>query len=153
MLFGLCIGVIIIDLKIKLTPEKSITFDRPYTIFVENGESNLLRNTRHEISSRTFLQTDLYKLPYQLDHPLDSKWTSQQAQIVEPPCRCFGEWLRKICRNNLTDTYVDYTLFDLIKLIDSVAEYNQSESRYLINGGANDGITQDPLYPLFTKFG
>jgi hypothetical protein len=35
----------------------------------------------------------------------------------------------------------------------STEEYIQPSARYIINGGARDGLDQDPLYPLFTKLG
>jgi hypothetical protein len=53
----------------------------------------------------------------------------------------------------VSDNYTEYTLLDLLNLINSTEEYIQPETRYLINGGASDGISQDPLYPLFTQFG
>jgi hypothetical protein len=109
--------------------------------------------TQNDNSSPIFLQIDSYKLPYQLDYPLNFKQTPQYARLPQPPCRSFGEWLKNACQNHLNDTYIEYTLLDLLNLFNSVEEYTSSESRYIINGGAHDGISLDPLHSLFTKFG
>jgi hypothetical protein len=115
--------------------------------------SQLSRTIQSKTLSPTFLQTHLYKMPYQLDYSLNFKRTPPYARLPQPPCRSFGEWFRNICHSNLSDNYAEYTLLDLLNLINSTEEYIQSETRYLINGGANDGIANDPLYPLFTLFG
>ncbi|CAF3699322.1 unnamed protein product [Rotaria socialis] len=85
------------------------------------------------------IQNCLKKLAYQLDYPLDSPWVPGYARMPKTSCRSFGEWLRKQCSFASNSSYLEYSISDLLNLIDGYQDYLQPESRYLINCGAQDG--------------
>lgn len=124
-----------------------------YPSLQKKNETNLSPGILSEALSPTMLSKDSVKLAYQLDYPLSFKRTPAYARLTKPPCRSFGEWIRKNCGSDLSDGYIDYSLTDLVNLFNSTREYVHSVDQYLINGGANDGLYNDPLYVLFTKLG
>lgn len=140
-----------------LKKSKKFLWNRTYLFIFINMSIFILifhfKKHHNEISDPIFIQKNFEKLPYQFDYPLNFKRTPYYAQSKRPPCLSFGQWIKNQCKNNSNNDYIDYTLYDLVNLFDSNKEYNKIENRYIINGGANDGITLDSLYPLFNRSG